>query len=259
MKALSNYTLIGTGNMAWFLAQRLTAAGLECKGVYGRDTDAADALATAVGAKVFKRIEEIEDVYDCCIIAISDHAIAAVSRQLMFKDTVVVHTAGSVSLEHVPLPNKAVLWFIYSILKDNFPAHRNIPAIYEASNAIAQDTVLQLARAISDVSYEADQQQRQWLHLTAVTSNNFTNHLLAIAEQLCVSRGLPFSLLLPIIEQTFERVSTTSPFDTQTGPAKRGDDNTIAQHVAILQQHPLWQEVYRAISASIADMYPHKQ
>ena len=93
------------------------------------------------------------------------------------------------------------------------------------------------------------------MHLTAVLSNNFTNHLFAVSEKLCEEQNLPFSLLLPIIQQTVSRLSNTTAYTQQTGPAKRNDGIVLQNHVNMLEKHPEWQKLYEVLSESIKQMY----
>jgi predicted short-subunit dehydrogenase-like oxidoreductase (DUF2520 family) len=250
-----NYTLIGTGNMAYFLADRFSKAGFVCKGVYGRNTTETNALAVQLECIVIEQPEEIPDTYDCCIMAIADHAIEEVSSKLHLKNTVVLHTAGSVMLDALFQPYKAVLWPIYSILKNNLPGHRDLPIVCESQDEISRDIVLQLAYTLSDHVKEVTWQQRQYMHLVAAIENNFINHLMAVGKQLCRDRNIPFELFLPILSQTFERIHSTDPYDLQTGAARRNDRITQQHHLELLQQYPQWQVLYQAISESIKDMY----
>jgi predicted short-subunit dehydrogenase-like oxidoreductase (DUF2520 family) len=249
------YTLIGTGNMAWFLATALKEAGYECMGVWGRTESSAAALAQMLGCAVIADLGSIKDEYDCCILAVTDHIIGEKAAELNLVKTPVVHTAGAVSLDVIPAPNRAVLWLIYSILKNDVPGHRNIPALVEANTPEARKAAARIARVISDMVHEVTGEQRQWLHLSAVMGNNFTNHLMTIVEQICKEQGVSFTLMLPILHQTFSRTVLMSPRDSQTGPARRGDDDTIARQTAMLENHPEFQKIYAAISASIEAMY----
>jgi hypothetical protein len=108
-----------------------------------------------------------------------------------------------------------------------------------------------MGHAITDQTYEAKYEQRKWLHLSAVIGNNFVNHLLAICEQICGENNIPFQVLQPIIEQTFERMRQQSPKVLQTGPAVRHDQTTIQAQEALLADHPAWQKIYTDISNSI--------
>ncbi len=248
------FSIIGSGNIAWFLGSRLLAGRHECTGVYARNTDAAKALAESLLCDRYGEISDIEDgTADICFLAVSDTAIAGVAEIISLQRTVLVHTAGAVDVDTLKdaAKDRAVLWPVYSILRNNPPDHRNIPCAWEASSERAKKMLLTMAHAITDILFEARYEQRKWLHLSAVISNNFVNHLLSICEQICAENGLPFSTLMPIIEQTFDRIRHTSPQNLQTGPAIRHDESTIGQQVALLQQHPAWQHVYSSITASI--------
>lgn len=248
------FSIIGTGNIAWFFGNRIVTARHHCRGVYARNTDAAQQLAEALLSDKWGTIDDIEDGdADVCFLAVSDAAISEVAAQLSLKKTVLIHTAGAIGLDTTKAGAKerAVLWPVYSILRHNPPDHRNIPCAWEASSDKAQRYVLSLGHAITDILFEAKYEQRKWLHLSAVISNNFINHLLAICEQICNENQLPFSTIVPIIEQTFERIKQTSPQQLQTGPAVRHDTNTINNQLALLSQHAQWQKVYEAITESI--------
>lgn len=251
------YTLIGTGNTAWFLSAKLAAAGHQCIGVFARNVQNAQLLAEGIYSKAYNLSESEIPEADCCIIAISDHAIAGLASQLKFKNTVVIHTAGAVDINVLAsTSNKyGVLWPIYSIVKNNLPTDRNIPTVWEASDADTASVIKAIANSYTDILFQADSIKRKWLHLTAVISNNFTNHLFALSEKLCEEQQLPFSLLLPIIQQSVQRLNSNSAYSQQTGPAKRNDNNIIHEHLGMLGNHPEWRELYEQISNSIKVMY----
>lgn len=248
--------------MAWFIGNRLVAARHFCKGVFGRSEAPVQRLAEALLCNKSGNLALAKETEaDVCFIAISDDAIAEVAAKLHYKKTVLIHTAGAISLDVLAnaAPDAAVLWPVYSISGHNPPSHRNIPMAWEANSPKAEKYTLSLAHAITDVLFEAKYDQRKWLHLSAVISNNFTNHLMTICERICTENQLPFSALEPIITQTFSRVKQASPFASQTGPAIRGDIKTIDEQTDLLASHPAWQKIYTAITESIQSMHPAKE
>ena len=66
---------------------------------------------------------------------------------------------------------------------------------------------------------------------------------------------MPVNTLMPLIEQTFEKIKGGSPKSLQTGPAIRKDDATIESQIALLENKPHFKQVYEAITASIKHMY----
>ena len=251
------YYLIGSGNMASFLAMRMQSAGHICLGIYSRNLTTAKELAHKHRVPLLQDISEIHDGADACLLAISDSAIKDIMAKPVLKTTVLIHHSGSISINALSVAAKhtGVVWPVYSILKKDLPQHRQFPCVWEAGTDYAKRIVLGICNAISGIQYEADSAQRQWLHMTAVIGNNFTNYLLGICMDICKLQNIPFSLLQPILQQTLDRVNIYNPKDVQTGPARRGDETTMNAHLALLEMEPHWQEVYRALSAAIEHSY----
>jgi predicted short-subunit dehydrogenase-like oxidoreductase (DUF2520 family) len=244
--------------MAWLIASRMLAAGHTCVGLWSRNNAGARALGEAYLLPQLAAPEELHDGPDACILAVSDAAITEIAQQLALRRTTLIHTAGSASLEAVSsqAANAGVVWPLYSIRKESLPQHRAFPVLIEATTLFAASTVQDVAGAISDIIYEADTYQRQWLHLAAVFGNNFVNHLLGLAADICAAKGLPASLMQPIIEQTMSSLQTIHPHLSQTGPAKRHDTVTMDQHLQMLEGAQQMQELYKCLSVSIKDLFP---
>ncbi len=252
------FSIIGTGNIAWFFGKRIAAAGHSCVGVYGRNTEEVSVLADALLSKRHGTVNEIRDGdADVCFLAVSDLAIAPIAAGISFKQTILVHMAGALTLDVISgaAADYAILWPVYSIVKNNTPGHRGIPCAWEVSSDRAKRFVLEMGHAITDHLFEAGSDQRKWLHLSAVMTNNFINHLLAINEKICADNKLPGNTLQPLIAQTFDRVKNASPFAVQTGPAIRNDNNTIGQHLGLLAGQPHIHEVYEAMTNSIKELH----
>ena len=67
------FSIIGTGNIAWFFGKRLAASGHQCKGVYGRNAAAVKELADALLSNRFGAISDIRDEdADVCFLAVSE-------------------------------------------------------------------------------------------------------------------------------------------------------------------------------------------
>ena len=79
------------------------------------------------------------------------------------------------------------------------------------------------AKTLSSPGPAADDTTRLKLHLAAALTNNFTNYLYTLAAEYCREEKIDFSLLLPLIRETAERLDRYPPGALQTGPAFRGD------------------------------------
>jgi predicted short-subunit dehydrogenase-like oxidoreductase (DUF2520 family) len=250
---------IGSGNIAHFFATRLGGKGYDIAQVYSRSKDHAQALAALCGIPLVTTvIEDIITDADVYILAIKDDALPEIATQLHFPGKVVLHCAGAVPLDVISGVSEhlAVIWSLYSIKKQHLPEGDQVPLIVEANTPEARTKALALARDISATVLETDLLQRQVLHLNAVFVNNFTNHLLTIAQRIGEEHQLPFSILQPIIQQTLQQVQRVMPSESQTGPAVRHDENTLEKHLSLLAGHPHWQRIYADISASIQQTMP---
>ena len=73
----------------------------------------------------------------------------------------------------------------------------------------------------------------------------------ALAHRLLDSHGLPFEVMLPLIDETARKVHELPPAEAQTGPARRYDENVIGKHLEMLADEPRLAELYEKISQSI--------
>ena len=62
--------------------------------------------------------------------------------------------------------------------------------------------------------------------------------------------GLPFDVMLPLIDETARKVHELHPLDAQTGPAVRYDENVIRMQKALLDDERM-RTIYEEMSQSI--------
>ena len=128
---------------------------------------------------------------------------------------------------------------------------REIPFFIEASTPEDTELLKAVAATLSERVYEADSEQRKSLHLAAVFTCNFTNHMYALAADLLEKYHLPFDVMLPLIDETARKVHELKPKAAQTGPAIRYDENVINNHLGMLSDDVEMQRLYELISRSI--------
>lgn len=239
--------LIGTGNLAIHLLKAFEKCPqISCVQWIGRK---AEPPITSNKTPYF--VEYQHDIQnDICLIAVSDDAIQPIAQQLKDNDTLVAHTAGAVSLGTLaPLPRKGVFYPLQSFMQHLTVEWSSIPICVEAENQ--EDTLLlkSLAHLLSKEVHEISEQQRLNLHTAAVFANNFCNHLLNTSQQITTKAEVPFSLLHPLISETFKRTFVQKASQIQTGPAIRNDLETQKKHLALLSDKEA--ELYRSLSQSI--------
>ncbi|AXG70650.1 hypothetical protein KORDIASMS9_02893 [Kordia sp. SMS9] len=244
--------ILGAGNIAQHL-YRVFEATEEIKvvQVYNRSEKALQYFKNVATTTSLKTLLEAA-VY---IIAVSDDAIASVSNKLPFTDRLVVHTSGSASMHVLHKKNRrGVFYPLQTFTKGKKVDFSTIPLCLEAREK-ADFTLLQtIATAIGSPSYKISSEQRRALHVSAVFVNNFSNHLYRIAHEICEANHVPFHILHPLIQETANKINTLTPYMAQTGPAKRGDEKTINDHLAKLDTD-IHKEIYTLLTQSIAKTY----
>ena len=247
--------ILGGGNIAYHLTSQLlknkTARVVQ---VYNRSIEKIQYLDDKTS--ITDKLTELKDA-DVYIIAVTDDAISSVSSELNFKNKLVVHTSGSVAIDELKSnSNKGVFYLLQSFSKEQKIDLFQVPICIEASTEKDLELLEVLAKSISKKYYKINSKQRKSLHVAAVFVNNFVNHLYYIGNEICEENKIPFNILQPLIQETANKIEALSPFEAQTGPAKRNDVKTIKKHKAMLahNQH----EIYTLLTKSITKTYGKK-
>ena len=248
-----NIVIIGSGNVAAVLGRKFRAAGHRILQVVSRNASAASALAYEWDTESTNYKSTINRNADVYIIAVKDDAIDDVTDDLKLPGKVVAHTAASVPKEVLKnvTPHYGVFYPLQSIRKEmsHLP---ELPLLVDGSDDMTRKLLLQLAESVSPgQSREAGEDALAKMHVAAVVVSNFPNYLYALAEEYCRREGLDFSQLWPLIVETAERVKEISPARSQTGPAARGDQETIQKHLQLLENHPKLRDIYRFLTERI--------
>jgi len=244
-------TVIGSGNVAGHLITAFeNSDSLELVQVFSREVSKVSHLVGAGAAVDDFRALADADLY---VIAVSDDAIAEVSKRLPFAGRLVVHTSGSMPPGILDQKHRRGVFYPLQTFTRNKPVNfREIPICLEVEALSDYATLETVARSISDKVFAIDSNQRKALHLAAVFASNFTNHLYKIASDICAENSLPFDILIPLIAETANKVRLLSPSDAQTGPAKRNDSQTIAAHLELLPDERR-RAIYEILTQSIID------
>ncbi len=250
---MTKIVILGTGNVALNLLRAFrsskTAKVVQIVGRNKNNIPQREVLPSFTSD--FKNIKEA-DIY---IIAVSDDAISTVSQQLKKYKGIVVHTSGSKGLEVLPKNNKrGVFYPLQTFSKERTPNFSEIPICIEAENDMVLSRLEALASGLSDRVVKIKSEQRTALHLAAVFLNNFTNHLVYLADEICKNHQLSIDLLKPLLRETLEKLEDLSPLEAQTGPARRGDYKTILNHMELLKDQKQ-REIYSLLSQSIQVTY----
>lgn len=229
--------IIGRGNVATNLDYAFRKNGVNVEMVSSRE-----GLDT---------IPQNADVY---LYAVRDEALEAVATQVHVPERALhLHTSGSIPLSvfGADKPHAGIFYPFQTFSKAHIiEDFSSVPIFFEARGIDDVSAVYALALTITSHVYEADQHDRERLHVAGVFANNFSNLMYGVANDILRDTHIPFSALLPLIDETAAKVHTLSPRDAQTGPARRGDENVMQHHLSLLPSDDL-RNLYRLLSSLI--------
>ncbi|WP_294585987.1 Rossmann-like and DUF2520 domain-containing protein [uncultured Bacteroides sp.] len=251
----TSVVFIGAGNLATNLAKALYWKGFRIVQIYSRTEESAQSLAQIVEAEYTTDLSAVTEDAQLYIVSLKDTALVELLPKLVAgkKNALWVHTAGSIPMTiwEGYAERFGVFYPMQTFSKQREVDFRGIPIFVESNSEEDTQFLKDIASALSEKVYEATSDQRKSLHLAAVFTCNFTNHMYALAAELLKKYQLPFEVMLPLIDETARKVHELEPRAAQTGPAIRYDENVIDGHLQMLANEPEMQELYRLISQSI--------
>ncbi len=282
---------IGAGNVAWHLASLFstnsTKNNLQITHIWSRTKENAESLKQKLTEidKLNKNIEVFHSLNqldfsktdaDLAILSIADNAFESVlSKLILPKNCILVHTSGSQPMEILNLASQNVLgqkiekigvfYPLQTFSKAKEVDFSSIPFCIEANDKKnekeVEEKLTNLAKQFSNKVFQVSSQDRRVLHVAAVFACNFSNHLWTISEQILKQKNLPFDMLKPLLEETLQKALEINPSNAQTGPAIRNDKKVIKKHLDMLKKmntetnlsdsNPHFTQIYKLMTDSI--------
>lgn len=245
--------IIGSGNVAWHLTLGFqSAAGISVSWILGRNKSALKELNQSTGIKTFTEFPA--EKVDLIVICVNDDSIQAILNQLP-SETKVVYTSGTVELDKLSFRQKncGVFYPLQTFTRNKKVDLNEVPFLIESTNETFTQELETIAGLLSRNVQRMNSEQRKQLHIAAVFSNNFVNHLLFLAEEHLKDKNIDKSVLQPLIKETINKAFDLGTFHAQSGPARRNDNQTINAHKRELDG--ISKEIYTLITESILKTY----
>lgn len=230
---MARFRIIGRGRAGGSIRAALAARGWQDAGFLGRDDDPSGAA---------------RDV-DLLILAVRDDAIESVARSVDEGDAVVAHLSGAKTLD--ALGPHARTASIHPLVSLPDPATGARRLLHGATFAVAGDPI---ARAVVDAlggrAITVGDEHRALYHAAAAVA---ANHLVALTgqvERLAESVGVPVDAYWDLMSATLDNVRSDGSEASLTGPAARGDLETIRNHLDALP--PSERDLYLALADEAA-------
>ena len=247
-----NIVFIGAGNVATHLSQAIRGAGFQVLQIYSRCIDSAKSLGSLLKCSYTTELKNVKTDADVYIFSVTDAVLPAILAAMPPNNGLWVHTAGSVPIDVFQgYTNRyGVLYPLQTFSKQRKIDLSEVPFLIEANSYDDLELLDHIAGCLSDNVVFMNSEKRKYLHLAAVFACNFSNHLYTIAAGILEKQGIDWRLLQPLFTETASKLYDIPPVEAQTGPAVRGDQVIMEQHVALLEDE-LIRKLYYLISESI--------
>ena len=255
MPQFGKIAIIGAGNVAYTLCKLLKNKGIEPLCVFVRNAEKAQKVSEDLNVTAVSDYKKVLDS-DLAIIAVNDDAISDVAMQLIDYKGLVVHTSGTKSAELLNRNSHyGVFYPLQTMSKNREIQFDDIPLLIYANSKEDLAKLHDFAGIFSTKVYECDDKQRKAIHLAAVFVSNFTNVMIGIGDKLLKNNGLPLEIMRPLVMEMMQKSLEISPEKALTGPARRGDFATIAEHEKMLADNPDELAIYMILTDYIIENY----
>lgn len=248
--------LIGAGNVGSHLGLALSEVA-DVIQVVSRHEESSHRLADAIGGgcEAVTSLSELRGDADIYLLAVNDDRVSEIVCATDDYPGIWAHTSGSVPAD-VFAGHKShygVFYPLQTFTRDVAVDVAEVPFFIEGNDVEAERTLVSLARQLSHRVEIADSARRGELHVAAVFACNFANLMWLEADKLLRPAGLDITYMMPLLKATLGKLSTITPRDAMTGPARRGDSEVMEKHMRKLSGRS--REIYQLLSSAIMDEY----
>lgn len=234
---MTRYRIIGPGKAGLSLDAALRGVGWISAGLLGR------------GQTVKAAAQDV----DVVVLAVPDDAIAPVAQAIDPGPAVVMHIAGSRTLEVLaPHQRVASLHPLISMPNPTVGATRLTDdcRFAVAGHGIATDMVT----ALGGQAFLVGDSDRMAYHAGAAIASNHGVALWAQVERVAAKARIPAEAYWQLMRTSIENAVASSAAEAITGPASRGDWETVRSHLEAIgeDEHDLYR-VWAIEAASLAD------
>lgn len=265
------YSIIGYGRVGAALNAALNSIGGICSGVFvSRDTSKASNLVPKITV-----IESIKDLKssDFVFICAPDDAIEHISHSLPIDvllkgNSVVSHVSGSKPSTILSHLSEQGVFTAASHPLMTFKIESDAEIFKGITVSIEGD--LEAVKVLSEVFEKLGSnpivvtaEQKKLLHLAAVITSNFISSLVFHASDVLKSMDddpteLVRSVFGPLMLKTVQNIMNEGYPSALTGPASRGDNSTIEEHLELLEKLGIEDVIYKELTNQILHYKKHK-
>ena len=243
--------IVGAGKVGSALALLLNKQGYPVTGVAIGQKPPNERLVNELQTTVTRCPEEITVKAEVVFITTPDRLIVPVTKEISAKDgfregQIVLHTSGSQPAEDLGAARQdgasvASMHPLQSFAHLDV-AIEQLPGSYFAleGDEPALKVAEQLVKDLGGRWFAIDSQDKPLYHAAACIASNYLVSLMHLAtglyQRFGLSRRDAYEAMFPLVQGTVNNIRQLTPSEALTGPIARGDNQTVARHLAALSE-----------------------
>ena len=231
--------ILGGGRAAWAFGSAWRRIGRPVAGVWLRD-ESTSRLPELLGAER-RPIAELAADADLLLVAVSDRAIAEVAERIPETNAIVFHASGALTA----LRGGFSLHPLKSLAPVGEPSRLDDALLVFEGNH--RDVAREVAGAIGARFAEVTAETKARYHAGAVFGANYVALMLELAEELIGIYDARDDLVR-LAQSAMANWRAGEGRGRFTGPAIRGDRETIERHLAALADRPQVAKIYALLA-----------
>lgn len=241
--------IAGGGRAAWAFGSAWRRIGWPIAGVWLRD-ESPSAIADLLETPR-RDLVELADRSELLLLAVSDRAIEEVAQRIPDTNAILFHASGSLTAVRGGFSLHPLRALPPAGVESDL---RDALLVFEGNHRQVAENI---AAAVGARFASIDPRQKAMYHAAAVFGSNYVAAVLDIAEELMQRAGVEDvrSDLVALAGSAIRNWSAHAGAERFTGPAARGDRETIERHLAALARDPQLASVYELLADYIAGCY----
>ena len=178
-------------------------------------------------------VDDMDPSVDLVLLAVPDGVIADVAASIPPGEAIVAHVSGACDLD-VLRPHRHT-GSIHPLMSLPDPATGSRRLLDDCVFAVEGHPMMgEIVSALGGRAIQVPGSKRALYHATAAIAANHLTALCAQVESLAGEVGVPVDAYWTLMATTLDNIAVVGPAAALTGPAARGDWDTIGTHLAAL-------------------------
>ena len=257
---------IGAGKVGFTLGKFFSSKendSIKVTGYYSRNTQSAEEAAQFTESRAFDDMGALIEASDVLFLTVPDGSITEVYdevRQYPIQGKYICHCSGSLSSKEAFPGIDQTGAYEYSVhplfaVSDKYEAYKELQDVFFAVEG-NEEHLPEIKGMLGSVGIDLQvirAEDKTLYHAAAVTASNLAVALLAESIDMLCQCGFSEEdarrALTPLVTGNVHHVLEKGPAAALTGPVERGDEKTIAKHLAVLNDSQ--RELYRVLSSRL--------